>query len=81
MPELDQYLQKQAGQDERRRVAACYLLLEQSTGEIVGYYTMIVDAKGDDAVAFYEHHGFTPFESVPRVLFLPIATALRRLTQ
>lgn len=40
VPELDQYLQKQAGQDERRRVAACYLLLEQLTGEIVGYYTL-----------------------------------------
>ena len=33
-------MQKRAGQDERRRVAACYLLIEQATEAIAGYYTL-----------------------------------------
>jgi ribosomal protein S18 acetylase RimI-like enzyme len=36
--------------------------------------TLLVDAKTDDAVAFYEHHGFLRFVSRPRSLFLPLAT-------
>ena len=40
VPELNDYFQKQVGQDERRRVAACYHLIEQKTKSIVGYYTL-----------------------------------------
>jgi len=143
-PALSSYLKRQAGQDERRRVAACYLLIEQTSGEIAGYYTLsagsvlltdlpksttkklprypsvpvarigrlavdvhfqgkklggvllfdaikraaasemgvhaiVVDATDDQAVAFYEHHGFTAFESAPQTLYLAISTALARL--
>jgi ribosomal protein S18 acetylase RimI-like enzyme len=38
-------------------------------------FTLLVDAKDDQAVAFYEHHGFRRFTSQPRTLFLPMATA------
>lgn len=38
-------------------------------------FALVVDAKNDDAVAFYEHHGFTRFSSSERTLFLPLATA------
>jgi len=145
IPALNDYLQKQAGQDQRRRVAACYLLVEQATEAIAGYYTLsagsvlladlpdatarklpryptvpvvrigrlavdqsfrrqslggvllsdgiirtatsdigafavLVDAKDQDATAFYTHHGFTPFASEPQVLFLPLSDAIKRLS-
>jgi GNAT superfamily N-acetyltransferase len=37
-------------------------------------FTLLVDAKSDEAVAFYEHHGFQRLVSKPRTLFLPLAT-------
>lgn len=37
---LTTYLRKQAGQDQKRRVAVCYLLIEQATGQIAGFYTL-----------------------------------------
>lgn len=40
-------------------------------------FALIVDAKDDQAAAFYSKHGFTPFQSRPLLLFLPIATALK----
>ena len=40
IPALDAYLARQATQDIRRRVSACYVLIEVSSGKIVGYYTL-----------------------------------------
>jgi ribosomal protein S18 acetylase RimI-like enzyme len=40
-------------------------------------FTLLVDAKDDAAVAFYQHYGFVPFATAPRVLFLPLATAAK----
>ena len=40
IPALDVYLARQATQDIRRRVSACYVLIEVSSGKIVGYYTL-----------------------------------------
>jgi ribosomal protein S18 acetylase RimI-like enzyme len=37
-------------------------------------FALLVDAKNDAAVAFYEHHGFCRLSSKPRMLFLPLAT-------
>jgi ribosomal protein S18 acetylase RimI-like enzyme len=37
---LTRYFRQQAGQDTRRRVAACYIAVEQGTGAIAGYYTL-----------------------------------------
>lgn len=42
-------------------------------------FTLLVDAKDDAAVAFYRHYGFVPFATMPRVLFLPLATAAKIL--
>ena len=42
-------------------------------------FALLVDAKDEDAVAFYRHHGFLPLVSAPRTLFLPIATAAKAL--
>jgi ribosomal protein S18 acetylase RimI-like enzyme len=38
-------------------------------------FTLLVDAKNDQAVAFYQHFGFRTLASQPRTLFLPLATA------
>jgi ribosomal protein S18 acetylase RimI-like enzyme len=37
---LDRYLAAQATQDIRRRVSACYVAIEVSSGRIAGYYTL-----------------------------------------
>ena len=38
-------------------------------------FTLLVDAKNDQAVAFYQRFGFRVLASQPRTLFLPLATA------
>jgi GNAT superfamily N-acetyltransferase len=43
----------------------------------IGAFALIVDAKDDAAVAFYEANGFTPIPDEARRLFLPIATAVK----
>lgn len=40
-------------------------------------YALLVDAKDETAAAFYRRYGFTPYDSNPHVLFLPLATATR----
>lgn len=37
---LDRYLQSQAGQDARRRVAAPYVLIEPPSHDVLGFYTL-----------------------------------------
>jgi ribosomal protein S18 acetylase RimI-like enzyme len=136
---LDRYLQTQATQDIRRRMANCFVAIEMDTDLIAGYYTLssasipivdlppeytkrlpryptlpavrigrlavdqrfqgrglgaalladaahramhadvaaftlLVDAKNEQAVAFYKRHGFRPLVSLPMTLFLPLAT-------
>jgi len=141
---LDRYLQMQATQDIRRRVANCFVAVEIRSGQIAAYYTLsaasipfldlpaevskrlpryptlpairigrlavdegfqgrglgaalladaasrairsdaaaftlMVDAKNDKAVSFYQRYGFRPLTSRPRTLFLPLATARKAL--
>ncbi len=139
-PALDSYLQRQASQDIRRRVAQVFVALGDAPGQIAGYYSLsaasfekdelpptlakrlpyypvpaailgrlavdgacqgqglgetllldairrvvrasatlavyaiVVDAKNDRAVAFYERYGFRAFASEQRRLFLPLET-------
>lgn len=42
-------------------------------------FALIVDAKDDTAVAFYQHLGFKRFASRPMSLYLPVAAALTAL--
>ena len=39
----------------------------------IAIFAVIVDAKDDQAEAFYSHHGFVSFGSQPRQLMLPLA--------
>jgi GNAT superfamily N-acetyltransferase len=71
VPELDQYLHHQAGQDARRKVAAPFVLVDGS-GSIVGYYTL--SAYGIQFGELPEHVA----RKLPRYPLLP-ATLLGRL--
>ena len=42
-------------------------------------FTLLVDAKNDQSVAFYQRFGFRVLTSQPRTLFLPLATARKVL--
>jgi ribosomal protein S18 acetylase RimI-like enzyme len=44
-------------------------------------YALIVDAKNDQAVAFYQRYLFRPVVGQPRTLFLPLATAEKAFNQ
>jgi predicted GNAT family N-acyltransferase len=71
VPELDQYLHHQVGQDLRRKVAAPFVLVDNS-GSIAGYYTLS---------AYTIHFSELPAaiaKKLPRYPFLP-ATLLGRL--
>ena len=141
---LDLYIQTQATQDIRRRIANCFVVVEAATGKIAAYYTLsaasiplvdlppeeakrlpryptlpavrigrlavdirfqrrglgelmlvdavhrtiqdsaaafalMVDAKNDQAVAFYERNGFRTIAGKPRVLILSLAKAQKTL--
>lgn len=40
----------------------------------IDIFAVVVDAKNDDAKAFYENYGFTALQDSAFTLFLPIAT-------
>jgi predicted GNAT family N-acyltransferase len=47
------------------------------TSREVDAVAVIVDAKDDDAVAFYQRYGFVPFADARQRLFLPMRTIER----
>ena len=49
--------------------------LARSMDAEIAAFALVVDAKDENAAAFYRHHGFHVFVSEPRSLFLPLATA------
>ncbi|MDX8438067.1 GNAT family N-acetyltransferase [Mesorhizobium australafricanum] len=51
--------------------------LRRSTQAAPACFTLVVDAKDEQAAAFYRRHGFAPFKSRALSLFLPVATALK----
>ena len=44
-------------------------------------FALLVDAKDDVAVRFYQHYGFRLIAGKPRTLFLPLATAQKTLVK
>jgi GNAT superfamily N-acetyltransferase len=49
-PALDEYFRRQATQDVRRHVAACYVAIEAKADRIAGYYTLSASGVPVDAV-------------------------------
>lgn len=62
-----------------RKLGAALLwdAIERAARSEVIVYGVVVDAKGDDAVAFYEHHGFLKLSAKARQLVLPLASIRR----
>jgi ribosomal protein S18 acetylase RimI-like enzyme len=55
--------------------------LERPHRSEIASYALVVDAKDEEAAAFYLHHGFIALSDARRTLFLPMATwsaALKR---
>ena len=44
-------------------------------------FSMLVDAKDEQAISFYQHHGFIQFENKPDSLFLPLTIAEKFLVK
>ena len=59
-----------------RKLGAAMLwdAIQRAARSEVVVYGIVVDAKDDDAVAFYEHHGFMVLNAEARQLVLPLAT-------
>lgn len=53
--------------------------LERACRSEAAVFAVVVDAKDEQAAAFYQHHGFQRFASRPQSLFLPVATAMKLL--
>lgn len=51
----------------------------RAAGADPAIFALVVDAKDNDAVAFYEHLEFRRFVNRPMSLYLPIATALKAI--
>ncbi|TAM55034.1 MAG: GNAT family N-acetyltransferase [Paraburkholderia sp.] len=51
--------------------------LDRAARSEIAAYALMVDAKDDDAAAFYRHHGFIALPDAQRTLFLPLATVQR----
>lgn len=48
--------------------------LDRAARSEIAAFAIVVDAKDEAAVRFYEHHGFTRFGDATQQLFLPLAT-------
>jgi len=46
--------------------------IDRTVRSEIASYALIVDAKSDDAAAFYRHHGFISLPDTPLMLFLPL---------
>ncbi|QEH35725.1 Acetyltransferase (GNAT) family protein [Aquisphaera giovannonii] len=52
--------------------------IERSLRSEVAVFALVVDAKDDQAVAFYRHHGFVPFGPTSKQLVLPLTNLRSR---
>ena len=65
-PSLENYLKKQAGQDVKRKIAACFVL-EGHADEIKGYYTLSAD-NVDRTIIPLELQKKLPYKNLPVIL-------------
>jgi GNAT superfamily N-acetyltransferase len=62
-----------------KRLGAALLAdaIDRALRSEIAVFAIVVDAKDDNAAAFYEHYGFIPFASEPMSLYLPLADVAR----
>jgi ribosomal protein S18 acetylase RimI-like enzyme len=53
--------------------------VDRTMQDAAAAFALLVDAKNDGAVAFYERFGFRPLTAEPRTMYLPFATARKTL--
>jgi predicted GNAT family N-acyltransferase len=61
-----------------RKLGAALLwdAIQRSLRSEIAVFALVVDAKDDQTVAFYRHHGFVAFGSQPRQLVLPLTNTV-----
>src|ERR1035438_2154580 len=66
---------------QRRGLGELMLMnaVHRTSQDAAAAFALLVDAKNDQAVAYYRRYGFRPVAGKPRTLFLPLATAQRTL--
>jgi ribosomal protein S18 acetylase RimI-like enzyme len=67
-PALDRYLQRQAGQDQRRGVARVFLLIDQAHQRIAGYYTLSATSIVSDTLPEEVRRTLPGYEHTPALL-------------
>lgn len=72
--ELDRYLKERASQDVRRRVAGCFVAIDDG-GKIVGYYTLAATGVQLDALPEDFSRRLPRYPVVPAVLIGRLAVA------
>ena len=53
--------------------------LQRCLRDSAAAFALLVDAKHDQAVSFYQRYGFRPVKGKPMTLFMPVATAQKTL--
>jgi GNAT superfamily N-acetyltransferase len=71
---LDRYLREQARQDMRRRIASCFVAVDD-TGAIAGFYTIAASSLVLDALPADQIKRLPRYPSVPAVLLGRLAVA------
>jgi ribosomal protein S18 acetylase RimI-like enzyme len=68
---------------QRRGLAELMLMnaVHRTMQDAATAFALVVDAKDDSVVSFYERYGFRSIAGKPRTLFLPLATAQKTLLQ
>lgn len=51
--------------------------IERAGRTEIAVHAMVVEAKDENAAAFYRHHGFATYGSAPRMLIAPLHTLLK----
>ena len=72
---LERYFKMQAGQDVRKRVAKCSVLVEASSGEVCGFYTMSATSIMLSSLPKQFTKGLPRYPTVPSVLIGRLAVA------
>jgi GNAT superfamily N-acetyltransferase len=74
---LDAYIVRTAGQDVRRRVAAVYIVCEQDSAAVCGYYTLSASDLEAAALPERARKRLPRYPQLPAVLLGRLATDLR----
>ena len=66
---LSTYLGRQAGPEQRRRLAACFVAMEQASSAVVGIYTLSACQFWLDGLGIEQQHRLPRYPTVPSVIF------------